>query len=132
MALRHALALALALTGCTDDSGSGPGVTTHVITLEFPASMGGACLDVDLADVDVTTPGPQYECSVTQIVTAPQVETVLPQCNNVASPQSSTNQPCWAVVQDSTCAAASHQKLAIVRTDAPPDATVKAQCLAPS
>jgi hypothetical protein len=131
----HVLAVAVVwFAGCTDDSSSpsGPGVTTHVLTIEFAASMSGACIEGSLADVDASTPGPQYECSVSQVVTASQTETVLPMCNNFNSPSSSTNRPCWAVELDAAnCTLGEHLKLAIERAEQPPDAVVKAQCLAP-
>lgn len=129
--MRHALVLALLLAACTDDSSSsGPDVTGHVTTLQFPASMRGLCVEAQLLDVDTATPGSQYECSVTQTVTATQMESVLPQCNNVQAPSSSTNRPCWAIELDTaTCAAGEHLMLAIERADAPPDAVVKAQCV---
>jgi hypothetical protein len=133
--MRRVFVLTALLAACADDpSGpSGPGVTTHVVTIEFPASMGATCIDGDLADVDPATPGAQYECSVSLIVTATQEETVLPQCNDLASPTSSTNKPCWAIAVDTvTCTNGAHLELAVERADQPPDGVVKAQCLAPS
>ena len=129
--MRHVLVLALFFAACTDDSSSGgPDVTGHVTTLQFPAAMGGMCVEAQLLDVDTNTPGPQYECSVTQLVTATQMESVLPPCNNVAAPSSSTNRPCWAIETDTaSCTTADHLKLAIERADTPPDAVVKAQCV---
>lgn len=130
--MRHVLVLALLFAACTDDSSSsgGPDVTGHVTTLQFPAATGSACVEAQLLDVDTATPGPQYECSVTQLVTASQVGTVLPQCNNVQTPSSSTNRPCWAIELDTaSCTAADHLKLAIERADAPPDAVINAQCV---
>jgi hypothetical protein len=122
----------LLLANCADDSGSsGPGITTHVVTFEFPAAMGATCLDAELADVDATTPGDQYDCSVSQIIVATQMEAVLPQCNNLTSPSSSTNRPCWAIESDSaSCPSGAQRKLAIERAEPPPDATIKAQCVA--
>jgi len=133
--MRLAIALVLVLAACTDESSSssGPGVTTHVLSLEFPASMGATCLEKELFDVDPNTPGPQYDCSVSQVVIATQAETLIPQCNNLTSPVSSTNKPCWAIELDTAnCTSATHEKLAIERTDpAPGDSNIKAQCVTP-
>jgi hypothetical protein len=55
---------------------------------------------------------------------------VLPQCDNATTPSSSTNKPCWAVEADTAnCTTGTHMKLAIERTDQPPDAVVTAQCV---
>jgi len=100
---------------------------------EFAASMGATCIDGNLADIDTATPGAQYECSVSQIVTATQMETLLAECDNATSPSSSTNKPCWAIETDAlTCTSGTHLKLAIERAVVPPDAIIKAQCLAPN
>ena len=130
--MRHALVLAFLLAACTDDSSSsgGPDMTGHVTTLQFPAATGVICIEAQLLDVDSSTPGPQYECSVTQFVTATQMESVLPECNNLQTPSSSTNRPCWVIeVDTATCTTAEHLKLRIERADAPPDAVIKAQCV---
>jgi hypothetical protein len=129
---RQLLILVLVGAGCSEDPpSSGPGLTTHVITVEFAASTGAACVEATLADVDLTTPGEQFECSVTQLVTATHAETVLPQCNNVTTPTSSSNQPCWYIREDSAnCLTDAHLAIAIARPDQPPEALVKAQCVA--
>ncbi len=55
------------------------------------------CFDVDLADVDPTTPGSQYDCSVTDVrhvANMPDQEIdVLPACDQHAA-------PCWSIVED--------------------------------
>jgi hypothetical protein len=60
--------------------------------------IGDPCIDGKLADVDPNTPGPQYECSVSD-VTNPrketQEETILPQCNDAISVK-----PCWRITSD--------------------------------
>jgi hypothetical protein len=85
--------------------------------------LGSPCIDGKLADVDPNTPGPQYDCSVSDVANygaANQVETVLPACNNATTPASSTNKPCWAIETDvANCTAGSHLTLKIERTTAP-------------
>lgn len=85
--------------------------------------LGSPCIDGKLADVDPNTPGPQYDCSVSDVANygaANQVETVLPACNNAATPASSTNKPCWSIETDlANCTAGSHLTLKVERTTAP-------------
>jgi hypothetical protein len=89
--------------------------------------IGSPCIEGKLADVDPTTPGPQYDCSVSDVTNfgkANQMETVLPECNNLQAPDSSTNKPCWAIVPDTmNCTAGDHLTLKIFRTQAPPSDT---------
>ena len=54
-------------------------------------------------------------CSVSY-VTDPgkpdQHETILPECDNLTTPKSSTNQPCWAIVNDpANCMLGTHDSL---------------------
>ena len=124
---QHAVILLLAIAACTDNTGGGGGgsdVTTHVLQLEFPAATNLYCFDQALADVDATTPGPQYECSVSDVVSG---ETLLPLCNN-----GSTNKPCWLIEPDlANCPNGDHLSMTIARSGAPPaDAKVMAQCVA--
>jgi hypothetical protein len=68
--------------------------------------IGSPCIDGKLADVDPNTPGPQYDCSVSDVTKfgkPDQVEKVLPQCNNLTTPASSSNIPCWAIETDPKC-----------------------------
>jgi hypothetical protein len=83
-------------------------------------ALGSPCIDGTLA-----TP---YDCSVSDVQNygkANQVETILPECNNMSAPASSTNVPCWAIETDPMCSAASHLTLKIERgsTATPPDGT---------
>ncbi|HEX7838789.1 MAG TPA: hypothetical protein VF469_15035 [Kofleriaceae bacterium] len=78
-------------------------------------ALGDPCIKGKLADVDPTTPGPQYDCSVS-VVTEPgqadQMEQILPLC----TPQdaTATNQPCWHLTTDpANCPRSDHLKLAV-------------------
>lgn len=85
--------------------------------------IGTPCIEGNLADVDPETPGPQYDCSVSDVRNygkANQTESVLPQCNNDADPAASTNKPCWSIQTDQmNCTAAPHLTLKIERDEAP-------------
>jgi hypothetical protein len=85
--------------------------------------IGSPCFDIPLADVDPTTPGPQYDCSVSDIRNpgrANQTEAVLPQCNNAMSAPASTNKPCWSIQVDTmNCAASPNLAIVVERTEAP-------------
>jgi hypothetical protein len=85
--------------------------------------IGSPCIEGKLADVDPTTAGPQYDCSVSDVRNygkANQTEEVLPQCNNASAPASSTNKPCWSIQTDTmNCTAGDHLTLKIERNEAP-------------
>ena len=85
------------------------GALTQIAQL-LRRSSASPCIDGNLADVDPDTAGDQYDCSVSDVRNygkANQTETVLPQCNNAATPASSTNKPCWSIQSDPTnCMAA--------------------------
>lgn len=92
------------------------------------------CFDADLADVDPATPGPQYECSVTEvrrIAGQPEQEVgVLPACDRGGP-------PCWRIEEDPVqcafTAADPHLKLVIERTGAiDPSLHIKASCVTTS
>jgi len=95
--------------------------------------IGSPCIDGTLADVDPNTPGPQYDCSVSDVANfgkTNQMETVLPQCNNAGDPAMSTNKPCWAIEMDPMCATTSHLTLKVERNqDPPPDTHVISYCV---
>lgn len=127
----------LMVAGCTDGGGGGGGggMTSHVATVEFMAPDGGACIDGELADVDSDTPGPQYDCSASDLRgfgTASQTETALPACNDASAPEMATNKPCWAIVAESaTCPMTPHLRVTIERTEAAAaDTLVRVQCVA--
>lgn len=90
-----------------------------------------ACFKYTLADVDQATPGPQYDCSVTEVRRRPNLPDeqlrVIPACGTGA-------QPCWRVVEDAEqCAFTDtdpHLKLVIDRQDQPTaDIHVTASCV---
>ncbi len=89
------------------------------------------CFDSNLADVDPVTPGPQYECSVTEVSRVPgrseQELGVLPSCDRGGP-------PCWRIEEDavqcSYTAADPHLKLVIERSGAiDPSLHIKASCV---
>jgi hypothetical protein len=59
------------------------------------------------------------------------METILPQCNNLQAPASSSNKPCWAIETDAmNCTAGDHLTLKIERNQAPPaDTHVISYCV---
>jgi hypothetical protein len=135
--MRRALLLVV-LASCTDNTGGGGGggdITTHVIQLVFDGGANSSCIDSSLFDADPNVPGPQFDCSVSEFQNygqPNQVETLLVQCNNLATPDASTNKPCWAILNDPpTCPNVDHQVMSVQRTGAPPPNTkVMAQCVA--
>lgn len=75
--------------------------------------IGDPCIDGILADVDPSTPEPNYECSVSAVNNINkdnQTEKLLPKC----TPESdqATNKPCWHLLED-TMNCKSSQHLAI-------------------
>jgi len=97
------------------------------------AVIGDPCIEGKLADVDPTTPGTQFDCSVSQ--KSPDVdEKVLPRCNPESG--AATNKPCWHIDVDvANCKQTDdHYTLRIERTDAdlqslPNDTNVTANCV---
>jgi hypothetical protein len=97
------------------------------------AVIGDPCIEGKLADVDPTTPGPQFDCSVSQ--KSPDIdEKVLPRCNPESG--AATNKPCWHIDVDAVnCKQTDdHYTLKIERTDAdlqglPNDTNVTANCV---
>ncbi|HLL24587.1 MAG TPA: hypothetical protein VK427_20790, partial [Kofleriaceae bacterium] len=91
-----------------------------------------SCFEYALADADAVTPGPQYDCSVTEVrrrPNAPDEEVgVIPACAGGRT-------PCWRVeaapVECAYTKTDPHQKLVIDRAGvAPsPDVRVKASCV---
>ncbi len=96
--------------------------------------IGSPCIEGKLADVDPDTDGNQYDCSVSDVTNfgkSNQSETVLPQCNNAATPASSSNKPCWSIQTDAmNCMEGDHLTLKIERAQAPaPDTHVISYCV---
>jgi hypothetical protein len=116
-------------TICQQDLSGG----LQLIAELLKAVIGSPCIDGTLADVDPNTPGPQYDCSVSDVTNfgaANQMETVLPACNNTTDPTMSSNKPCWAIEMDPMCATTSHLTLKVERNQAPaPDTHVVSYCV---
>jgi len=96
--------------------------------------IGSPCIEGNLADVDPVTAGDQYDCSVSDVRNfgkANQTEEVLPQCNNLGTPDSSTNKPCWAIHPDPmNCMTAPNLTLEVFRdVDPAPDTHVVSYCV---
>jgi hypothetical protein len=110
-------------TICQQDLSSG----LQLIANLLKAVIGDPCIGGTLADVDPTTPGPQYECSVSDVTNArtpQQQEKILPECKE-SSPGVYTNQPCWRIASDpANCMKPPHHVLKIERTEAPPPQTI--------
>ncbi|MBA3459606.1 MAG: VWA domain-containing protein [Deltaproteobacteria bacterium] len=91
--------------------------------------IGDPCIEGKLADVDPNTPGPQYDCSVSDVTNKGkpnQQETILPPCDANA-----TNKPCWRINTDlMNCPLSDHFTLKIERAQAPaPETHVIANCV---
>jgi hypothetical protein len=101
--------------------------------------IGNPCIEGNLADVDLTTPGEQYDCSVSSVTdpsTAMQQETLMPACVDAAA-----NVPCWHLVPDvldttttpptyKQCPNSDHLMLTIENKDKlPQDTHVVANCV---
>jgi hypothetical protein len=116
-------------TICQQDLSGGLQLIAQLLKLV----IGSPCIDGTLADVDPNTPGPQYDCSVSDVTNfgkSNQSETVLPQCNNTGTPSSSTNKPCWAIETDPMCSTMSHLTLKVERSQMPaPDTHVVSYCV---
>jgi hypothetical protein len=72
--------------------------------------IGDPCIEGQLADVDPTTPGTQYECSVSEVTninTSMQQETIVPQCPDTGS----TTTVCWHLVTDTVACPATPDHL---------------------
>lgn len=91
--------------------------------------IGDPCIEGKLSDVDPNTPGPQYDCSVSDVTNqgkANQTETIIPQCDANAS-----NKPCWRIDTDvMNCPNSDNFVLKIERVESPPPEThVIAYCV---
>jgi hypothetical protein len=117
-------------TICQQDLSGG----LQLIAELLKAVIGSPCIDGTLADVDPNTPGPQYDCSVSDVANygaVNQTETVLPECNNAATPAMSTNLPCWAIESDpANCSGGQHLTLKVEGNQgAPPNTHVISYCV---
>jgi hypothetical protein len=97
------------------------------------AVIGDPCIEGQLADVDPSTPGDQFDCAVSQ--KSPDIaEKVLPVCSPASA--AATNKPCWHIDTDAEkCTTTSdHFVLKIERTETdlqnlPNDTNVIANCV---
>ena len=116
-------------TICQQDLSGGLLQIAQLLTL----TLGDPCIEGTLADMDSDAAGSQYECSVADVVhggLVNETKTVLPACNDPASPGSSTNKPCWTLAVDAEqCPTKRHQVLQVERSDIPaPDTSIVATC----
>jgi len=92
--------------------------------------IGNPCLEGKLADVDPETPGPQYDCSVSDVQRfgqEDQIETIVPQCNSAIS-----NKPCWRIDTDpDKCVNSPNNHIIIFERDEtpPPDTRSIVYCV---
>ena len=105
----------------------------QLIAQLLKAVIGDPCIGGRLADVDQATPGPQYECSVSDVTNArtpQQNEKILPACKE-SSPGVYSNMPCWRIGTDmDQCSKPPHHVLKIERIEAPaPNTIVFANCV---
>jgi len=81
--------------------------------------IGSPCIDGRLQQ--------PIDCSVSYVIDPgqpDQKETILPECDNTTTPKSSTNQPCWAIVNDPTnCTGGTHDSLVIADPQTEPKGT---------
>jgi hypothetical protein len=84
--------------------------------------IGDPCIEGKLADVDPNTPGPQYDCSVSDVTNQgkpTQTETIIPACDASASMK-----PCWRINTDAMkCPQSQNFELKIERAMSPPPET---------
>lgn len=74
----------------------------QLIAQLLKAVIGDPCIGGRLADVDQTMPGPQYDCSISDVTnarTTMQKETIIPQCKEL-SPGEYGPKPCWRITSD--------------------------------
>nr|HEX4316354.1 hypothetical protein [Kofleriaceae bacterium] len=106
-------------TICTDDLSDG----LTLIAQLLKSVVGSPCIDGVLADVDPNTPGPQYDCSVSDVTDpgkADQTESIIPECDNQTSPDSSSSFPCWAIQMNAECTTGTGLALYIARNGVNP------------
>jgi hypothetical protein len=112
-------------TICQRNLSDGLGVIAKLLT----SVVGDPCMEGVPADVDPNTPGPQYDCAVSDVTnpgTLDAKETIIPQCDATAS-----QKPCWRIQADAgECPADDHLMLHIERAmDPPADTHIIANCV---
>jgi len=71
------------------------------------AHIGTPCLEGNIADADPNEPGLQPDCEVALVRypgTDREQQTKIPECDAPADPAASTNQPCYAFLDEPKCA----------------------------
>ncbi|MBA3539357.1 MAG: VWA domain-containing protein [Deltaproteobacteria bacterium] len=100
----------------------------QLIAQLLKAVIGDPCITGNLADVDPTKDGDQYDCSVSFVQDQgkpTQKETVIPACNDARS-----NKPCWYLEMDPECTEGEHVKLKVEgQESAPPNTHIIANCV---
>ena len=94
--------------------------------------IGDPCIEGKLADVDPSTPEPDYECSVSSVTNPSlptRMETIMARCPTGGGGPS--DPPCWELVLDeASCPNSDHFTLKIERQDTlPADTHVVANCV---
>jgi hypothetical protein len=100
--------------------------------------IGNPCIEGKLADVDPSTPEPDFDCSVSSVTNptaANRTETILARCP--ANGGAATDPPCWHLVQEqpvngvyAQCPLSEHYLLKIERQDTlPPETHIVANCV---
>jgi hypothetical protein len=97
----------------------------QLIAQLLKTAIGDPCIEGKLADVDPTTAGDQFDCSVSDVTNARkpnQSEKILPACQGSGT---FSNMPCWRITTDEVnCTKAPHHVLKIERAEAPPPETI--------
>jgi len=102
----------------------------------FARALKGGCIVGPVADLDPATDGVQPDCAVTEIrdPLGERIEQVLPACDDPVDPQSSSNLPCWRVIEnlDKCTDTAQHLEIEVFYPDGasvPPDTRIDARCV---
>lgn len=114
-------------TVCQQDLSGGLAQIAQLIT----NTIGTSCFTNPLADIDPSTPGSQFGCTVADVTNEGkpnETRVTLPACD-----ASLSNKPCWHIVIDNVnCASGDHEALKIERTTMPAaDVHVVADCVIP-
>jgi hypothetical protein len=98
--------------------------------------LNDACILGEIADVDDVTPGLQYDCVVEEIrpTAAGEVRSVMPICDNAASPESSSELPCYVITENITDCDHTESKLSVEvyysdSDNRPSDTQIDARCI---
>jgi len=94
--------------------------------------IGNPCIEGKLADVDPSTPEPDFDCSVSSVTDAnlpTRTETIMARCPNGGG--SPSDPPCWELlIDEANCPMSDHYTLKVERQDTlPTDTHVIANCV---